>query len=769
VIGKYFFFALFFLFSLAFSQNQEANDCVNYIQICGNETISLNPTGYGTQELDAGQVCNSEEHNSLWLKFTVKTSGTLGFDLIPNNPDIWVDYDFWIFGPDVSCKDIGFSVRCSTTNPAAALLENNHTGMRDSEPAGDFFEGPGDLGDGYIKSLDVIAGESYFLVIDRPIGDGSFVLNWTGTAMLEDPFGTAPYSFGNIPPISLCNTSSVYDFSKFTNQILNGNPDFEVSYYNTYEDATYDVNRITNPITLENHDYFYRIQSTVTECFRIVTIDVDWKPLTLTPQQLTECNINGKGIFNLTEAVFTDEEISSIKFYHTLQEAEDHTPGTEITNTTNYSSTGEKLYVWILSKGGCEAISTVDLIFYPIPNVDTNLYNANICDSNFDNSISIKFSDITPIIVDNPNNFEVNYYLSSNTTTPLPDDFTFTQNTTVIVIVNSKNGCPSASGKINFKFAPKIQLNNISPIEICDTDRSGSETINLNDYSQLFTTQANPTFYETLEEAKTKINSISFSQNINANRSYFFRFENNIDCPEIGELKLIFKNPKISDILKDVIICKENDINLDAGPGFTDYLWSTGSTTSFSGNVKVGEYWVDLTFDGCTTRQTVNVIAEEEVIIEVLEIENNTLTITATGGTPPYEYSLNGINWQSSNVFYDIPKGIHQVFVRSSKKCFPSVRAFSNINIVNVITPNGDGKNDVLNYSGLSLKENVTFKIYDRYGKNVFEARNGNYTWDGKIGGRNLPTGAYWYILIWTEPDTKVIHRYNSWILLKNR
>lgn len=763
-------FSLFFI-SFIFSQKKEANDCINYIQICGNQTITLNPTGYGVQELDKTLVCESDEHNSLWLKFTVKTSGTLGFDLIPTNTAIDVDYDFWIFGPNVTCGNIGFSVRCSTTNPEAALLADNHTGMRDTEPDGNFSEGPGEYGDGYIKSLNVVAGQSYFLVLDRPKGNGSFTLNWTGTALLEDPFSTAPFTFGKVSPISVCNTKLIYDFSIYSTNILNNNPDFDVTYYSSYEDATYDENRITKPLTLNNHDYYYRIQSNISECFRVEKIEVEWKPLTLNTPELKGCkNSINEAIFNLTKANLTTERISDVKYYLTLQEAKDHIPGTEIKTPANYSSVEKSVFAWVKTVSSCENSAEIILTFYPVPNIDTSLYNANLCDNDLDGSISLKFSDITPMIITDQSDFDIFYYLASNPGIALPDSFTFNQNRNVIVEVRSKNGCPSVFGTINFKIAPQIVLNTIQPMEICDTDRSGNEMIDLNIYTSLFTTQANTVqAYETLDDAKKAIKSTPFSQDLKTNKSFFFRFENNIDCPAIGELKLIFKSPKISSLLEDVIICKENEIILNAGPGFDSYLWSSGSTTSSSGVLKVGNHWVDLTFDHCKTRQIVKVIAEEEVTIKILEIENDKLTITLAGGTEPYEYSLDGITWQSSNVFNNIPKGIQQVYARSAKKCIPSVREFSNINLVNLITPNGDGKNDFLDYSSLRLKNNVTFKIVDRNGKSVFISKDGNYIWDGKDGNRILSTGTYWYTLEWTEPDTGIIKKFNSWILLKNR
>jgi len=47
-------------------------------------------------------------------------------------------------------------------------------------------EGPGANGDSFVSDIDVLAGESYFIVIDRPVGNSPFSLEWTGTATFPD-------------------------------------------------------------------------------------------------------------------------------------------------------------------------------------------------------------------------------------------------------------------------------------------------------------------------------------------------------------------------------------------------------------------------------------------------------------------------------------------------------------------------------------------------------------------------------------------------------
>ena len=98
-----------------------------------------------------------------------------------------------------------------------------------------------------------------------------------------------------------------------------------------------------------------------------------------------------------------------------------------------------------------------------------------------------------------------------------------------------------------------------------------------------------------------------------------------------------------------------------------------------------------------------------------------------------------------------------------------SIKVYPKIEIPNTFSPNGDGINDVLNYSDLKIKENPSMQIFNREGTKVFQSENQNFIWNGKIGGRALPGGTYWYVLTWTEPVTLIPVIHQGWILLKNR
>ena len=215
----------------------------------------------------------------------------------------------------------------------------------------------------------------------------------------------------------------------------------------------------------------------------------------------------------------------------------------------------------------------------------------------------------------------------------------------------------------------------------------------------------------------------------------------------------------------------EDKTVLDAGPGFDSYEWSTGDTTQSIRDVGVGSYWVKLKTGKCITLQTVKVYASEQPVITNVEISNNTLNINVIGGTPEYQYSIDNINWQSSNTFTNIPRGTHKIYVKDSYDCDPLAISVIVPNLINMITPNGDGINDIIDYSALADKQDLILSIYDRYGNKIYQADKFNdYKWDGTIDGKKVPTATYWYSLTWNENNKKnTSFKFSGWITVKNR
>jgi gliding motility-associated-like protein len=70
-----------------------------------------------------------------------------------------------------------------------------------------------------------------------------------------------------------------------------------------------------------------------------------------------------------------------------------------------------------------------------------------------------------------------------------------------------------------------------------------------------------------------------------------------------------------------------------------------------------------------------------------------------------------------------------------------------NVYLPNTFTPNGDGINDKFYVRSTSLASLKYFRIYDEWGKTVFETSDLSQGWDGTVAGRAAPIGVYVYEL----------------------
>ncbi|MCU7615472.1 T9SS type B sorting domain-containing protein [Chryseobacterium sp. GMJ5] len=231
--------------------------------------------------------------------------------------------------------------------------------------------------------------------------------------------------------------------------------------------------------------------------------------------------------------------------------------------------------------------------------------------------------------------------------------------------------------------------------------------------------------------------------------------------------------PDISSSLHNIEICKGDTTILDAGSGTNyTYVWSTGATTQTISTSTAGTYTVTISNGVCS--KTFTAIVSYIVTPEITEVvyNNNTLTINVkNSGNTALEYSIDGgITWQSSNVFTNIFRNTqYTIKVRNRGAACDSSTEYYTFFMSNVITPNSDGINDVIDFSEISKYGNFDGNIFDKYGKVIFKPTSKTPIWDGKYIGRPLPTDTYWYRLFWLDRITKKPVESSGWILLKNR
>ena len=516
--------------------------------------------------------------------------------------------------------------------------------------------------------------------------------------------------------------------------------------------------------------YFFGTDPTLPDS-EIVTVTINYKKITTKTGQAFSCiDVTNKGTFDLTTAqVSVDDNIISVEYFENYDAAAG-TFSAPITNKTSYYSPEKSVYAKVTNEFNCTSMAEVELRFYPIPNINTVDFDSKICDLNLDGKYEVNFTEVSKQIVEDYSKFDIYYYSDAAYTNQLPNIWTFTNPTRVYVKVASRNGCVDATGFIDFEGLQSLNATDYSAI-VCDNDLSGSENVSLSNFNTFLNAPGGSSFqyYVTEDNAKNNVSAISSNQIISATTDYYVRIENATACPNVKKLTITFSQPNTSSELTDKVVCSNTTTVLDAGTGFSSYIWSTGETTQSIVAGK-GSYWVDLQTGTCVYRQHVNITEAEEPVITSVIVDGNTLTINAEGGIQPLEYSVDGINFQSSNVITNVNRGLGKVYVRSAKlRCKAIEKEFLIINLVNAITPNGDGINDALDYSDLRIKNDVKIVIFDRYGNTIFTNSDSLLTWDGKINGRNVNSGTYWYTLQWTEPDTQLKMALKGWVLVKNR
>ena len=66
--------------------------------------------------------------------------------------------------------------------------------------------------------------------------------------------------------------------------------------------------------------------------------------------------------------------------------------------------------------------------------------------------------------------------------------------------------------------------------------------------------------------------------------------------------------------------------------------------------------------------------------------------------------------------------------------------------IPNVLSPNGDGLNDIFKPTLINFK-NYSLEIYNRWGEKIFESDDSAFGWDGTYNGAVVQNGVYSFVM----------------------
>lgn len=339
----------------------------------------------------------------------------------------------------------------------------------------------------------------------------------------------------------------------------------------------------------------------------------------------------------------------------------------------------------------------------------------------------------------------INWYDSATGVTPVATGGTFTTpviNTTTTYYVDA--GCPS-----NRKSVVAV-INNTptTPVATSSTYSNcgpGSVTI------QATTNIGSINWFTDAIGGTNVFSGTTFKTPIISSNTTYYAEASNNGCVNTNRTPVaikIYTPPVVTD--EEAALCQSQTITLNAGIAGMTYLWNTGETTQTIPASAGGIYTVDVTSpapESCTSRKTITVTERAVPQIARIEVNGTRVVIYLTKEQDYFEYSVDGTNFQNSNVFYDVPGGLQTAYVREKSGCGIRTQTFVVLVFPPFFTPNNDTFNDVWEVTGMENYPQAQITIFDRYGKFIAQLSGPKMSWDGMLDKNPLPASDYWYAL----------------------
>ncbi len=221
----------------------------------------------------------------------------------------------------------------------------------------------------------------------------------------------------------------------------------------------------------------------------------------------------------------------------------------------------------------------------------------------------------------------------------------------------------------------------------------------------------------------------------------------------ISTTYLIFADVPFIEIPKEITGCKGGGAVVSATTPIVKYLWSNGATDPVVTFKNSGQYWVQRTYGNCTRIDTFQVIIYDPSLFSIGEgtgiCPGDTLVLEANVDVGRVRWK-NG--WVGKKLKITVPgnywaewkekscNAFASVFIREKKNCELALE------IPNLLTPNGDGKNDILEPIEIKGIKQMSTTIYNRWGKKVGSSNEQMINWDPE----DLPAGDYFYEVVYS-------------------
>ncbi len=200
--------------------------------------------------------------------------------------------------------------------------------------------------------------------------------------------------------------------------------------------------------------------------------------------------------------------------------------------------------------------------------------------------------------------------------------------------------------------------------------------------------------------------------------------------------------------------------SISGGSGPYQYTWSKGETSSVINNLPSGSYTLQVKdiSTQCVATDSFIITQPDSLLVtsfaknDTCKGGNGSISVSVSGGTAPYQYLWS--NNMTTGSLIKVPAGSYTLVVADKNNCKKNLSVIveedSCVDIIihDVITPNGDGINDVWAIEGIRDYPKNTVQIFDKWGTMLFEKNGYNNDWGGSGSkGELLPDGTYFYLV----------------------
>lgn len=624
----------------------------------------------------------------------------------------------------------------------------------------------------------------------------------TGTNTMQITIFPKPVLLSKTISLKQCDDDndgfSLFNISEANQLIVNSTTGLTFTYFETLSEAESNTNPITNFISYENQTVstdtvFIRVENE-NGCHKIATLNLIVST-TLIPSSFqrtfTVCddNLSGSDTDGITtfdfnsvtpevQALFPSGQLLDITYYRNIEDA--LAEQNAITDISNYTNIGypnsQNIYIRVDSQLDNECLGLghhITLNVEALPVIE-NLHFKE-CDDDYDDIFGFDVTGLENDILNGLTNVTLSYWDENDNSlpSPLPNPFYTTSQTIKVRATNTSASACFYEAEIIFTVDDLPQVFPISNhlTTVCDDETNPSEQNGLyafdtSTFQNTIIGNQTGLFINYYDEIGNILPSPLPNPFVSGTQTIQVEVVNslNTDCKAYTTIPLVINPVPNIDLFGSELICSDNlsfTREINAGllnvNTINDYSYSwflnenpIPSEDHYSLSVNTeGIYTVEVSNNsGCISTRTITVTASNIATIENIDMRDlsnkNSVTVLVSG-LGDYQYSLDNVMYQSSNVFDNLNPGIYTVYVKDANGCGVATENIGVLGIPKFFTPNGDLHNDTWNIKGLLPDSKAVVYIYDRYGKLLKQFNPTKEGWDGTYNDESMLSTDYWY------------------------